>query len=85
MAVESTKSNFKAPIRYSEVLSERTSDKEFIQLIVRPIKSEQRRKKAVRQIKIYFKKIKSHPEMRSFLILKIKELVQYEKKGVKDE
>jgi len=85
LAAESVRLGFEIPIRNFDNLLEKISDEDLIRLIVRPIKSEQRCKKAARQIQIYFKKIASHPEMRSFLILKIKELVQYEKKGVKNE
>ena len=85
MAAESIKINFGFPIRKSDVLLEETSDEDLIKIITRSIKSDNRRIKAARQIKIYFNKIASHPEMRSLLIKKVIELVQYEKIGVKNE
>ena len=85
MAAESIKINFEGPSRKFDLLMERITDEELIKKITNPIKSDNRRIKAARQIKIYFNKIASHPEMRSILIKKVIELVQYEKKGVKNE
>lgn len=77
--------NFKVPSWRSDNFLEETSDDELIKIITSVIKSNNRRIRAARQIKIYFNKIASHPEMRSILIKKVIELVQYEKKGVKNE
>ena len=75
--------NFRVPFLRSANFLEETSDDELIKIITRSIKSDIRRIKAARQIKIYFNKITSHPEMRSLLIKKVIELVQYEKKRCK--
>lgn len=77
--------DFKVPFWRLDNFLEETSDDELIKIITRSIKSDIRRIKAARQIKIYFNKIASHPEMRSLLIKKVIELVQYEKIGVKNE
>jgi len=75
--------NFRVPFLRSANFLEEISDDELIKIITRSIKSDIRRIKAARQIKIYFNKITSHTEMRSLLIKKVIELVQYEKKRCK--
>lgn len=54
------------------------SDNQLIELILNQIPPK-RRSLARNQIKIYFKKIISHPEIRLEYIQKIKQLVIYEK------
>ncbi len=60
------------------------SDEEFIQLIVKPLNLQPKRRIiAIRQLRIYFNKISSRPDMKLLYLRKIKELFQFEKgKGV---
>ncbi len=82
MAIQSIKSDLSFLITNVDILSEKTSDEDLIQIIVKPIKSEKRRARAARQLRIYSKKITYHPEMRSLYINLIKELIKYERRKV---
>jgi len=80
MTFKSVKSNLSFPTKNVDSLSVKILDENLIQLIIEPIKSEKRRARAARQLRIYSKKITSHPEMKSFYINLIKELIKYEKR-----
>jgi hypothetical protein len=60
------------------LMSVTVSDDKLIELIVKHLPPK-RRVLAGNQIRIYFKKIASHPGMRSEYIEKIKQLIVYEK------
>ncbi|KKM47390.1 hypothetical protein LCGC14_1558760 [marine sediment metagenome] len=86
MAVESFKAKFEFPPKefiLKDSLSKIT-DKKIIQMILTPLSlSLKNFKRAMHQLEIYFRKISSHPEMRSYYISLIKKLVQYEKDNLK--
>lgn len=75
MAFESINHNFKLPLGLQ--IDEIFSDK-LIQLIVREFHPN-RRGIASRQLRTYFNRISSHPQMRVEYINKIKQLIQLEK------
>ena len=55
-------------------------DERIIDIILCPLKLKAKAyKRATSQLKIFFRKISSHPKMRSYYIDLIKNLVQYEK------
>ncbi len=56
------------------------TDEKIIDIILYPLKLKIKAyKRSTSQLRIYFKKISSHPKMRSYYINLIKKLVQYEK------
>ncbi len=60
------------------------TDEKIIKMIINPLGLRTKNRfRAIRQLLIYFKKISSHPEMRSYYISLIKKLVQYEKDNLK--
>jgi hypothetical protein len=89
MIVKSYKNNLEYPLMGSKkviqdsLLSlEKDSDDYLVLMIIKSLPLE-RQKLAGKQIKIYLKKINAHPRMKAFYVLKIKELISYERKLIK--
>ncbi|MHA1991094.1 MAG: hypothetical protein ACW98A_09040 [Candidatus Hodarchaeales archaeon] len=77
MAVEGLKAHSEYPVLKFNDLPYRMTDEDLIRSIIKRIHPK-RKLIAGNQIKIYFKKITSHPGMKSLYIDLIKMLVNYE-------
>ena len=81
MSAESKKNNYCGNLPLMICSKDRIPKDKIIKFNFNSLESK-RRALAIRQIKIYEKKITSHPEMRSLYINLIKELIKYEKRKV---